>query len=62
MERHVVARVEEIPPSGRRAVYAYRYGREREYEITTGQALFDAQMRVMTYPVEAEGNVTLLLA
>ncbi len=108
MARHVVARVEEIPPGGRKIVrvegrevgifnldgqfyalknacphqgarvclgkvmgtalpsdvYEFRYGlegrilrcpwHEWEYDITTGQSVFDPNVRVVTYPVEVE--------
>ncbi len=110
MGRHVVARVEEIPPGGRKivriegrevgvfnldgafyalknvcahqgarvclgkiggttlpsAVYEFRYGlegrilrcpwHEWEYDITTGQSVFDPEVRVVTYPVEVAGG------
>jgi nitrite reductase (NADH) small subunit len=118
MERHVVARAEEIPPGGRKIirivgrgeigvfnvdgayyalkntcahqgsrvclgkivgtalpsdVYEYRYGREGEilrcpwheweYDIKTGESVFDPKVRVTTYPVEVvDGDVTLLLS
>jgi nitrite reductase (NADH) small subunit len=106
MGRHVVARVDEIPPGGRKIVrvegreigvfnvdgefyalknscphqaarvclgrvlgttlpsdvYEFRYGNEGrilrcpwhswEYDITTGQSVFDPRVRVVTYPVE----------
>src|SRR5258708_40117486 len=106
MGRHVVARVDEIPPGGRKIVrvearevglfnlegafyalknacphqgarvclgrvvgttlpsdaHEYRYGKEGrilrcpwhswEYEIETGQSVFDPNVRVVTYPVE----------
>ena len=45
-------------------VYEYRYGREGqilrcpwhgwEYDITTGQSLFDEAVKVVTYPVHVE--------
>jgi len=117
MERHVVARAEEIPPGGRKIVripkrgeigvfnlagtfyalkntcahqgsrvclgkivgtalpsdvYEYKYGREGEilrcpwheweYDIKTGESVFDPKVRVTTYPVEVvDGAVTLML-
>ncbi len=118
VQRHVVARAEEIPPGGRKIVrvvgrgeigifnvdgafyalkntcahqgsrvclgkivgtalpsdvYEYRYGREGEilrcpwheweYDIKTGESVFDPKVRVTTYPVEVvDGDVTLLLS
>jgi 3-phenylpropionate/trans-cinnamate dioxygenase ferredoxin subunit len=116
--RHVVARVEEIPPGGRKIVriagrgeigvfnvdgafyalkntcahqgarvclgkivgtalpsevYEYRYGMEGrilrcpwhewEYDITTGQSVFDPSVKVLSYPVEVvDGDITLLIS
>jgi len=53
-------------------VYEYRYGREGEilrcpwheweYDIKTGQSVFDPKVRVTTYPVEVvDGAVTIVL-
>lgn len=116
MARHVVARVEEIPPGGRKIVrvegrevglfnlgshfyalknacphqgarvclgkvmgtalpsevYEFRYGlegrilrcpwHEWEYDITTGESVFDPAVRVVTYPVEVEdGAITVTI-
>jgi nitrite reductase (NADH) small subunit len=114
MTRHVVARVEEIPPGGRKIVriegreigifnvdggfyalrnscphqaarvclgkvvgtalpsdvYEYRYGREGrilrcpwhewEYDIATGEAVFDPSIRVKTYPVEVSAGAVVV--
>ena len=118
MERHIIARVEEIPSGGRKivrvagrgeigvfnvdgafhalkntcahqgarvclgkvmgttlpsGVYEFRYGlegrilrcpwHEWEYDITTGQSVFDPNVRVLTYPVEVvDGNLTVVFA
>jgi nitrite reductase/ring-hydroxylating ferredoxin subunit len=110
MARHVVGRVEEIPPGGRKIVrlegrevgifnlggrfyalknscphqaarvclgkivgtalasevYEFRYGREGrilrcpwhewEYDIATGEAVFDQSVRLKTYPTEVCGE------
>jgi nitrite reductase (NADH) small subunit len=110
MGRHVVARIDEIPPGGRKIVrvdgrevglfnldgsyyalknacphqgarvclgrivgttlpssaHEYRYGKEGrilrcpwhswEYEIESGQSVFDPSVRVVTYPVEVAGD------
>jgi 3-phenylpropionate/trans-cinnamate dioxygenase ferredoxin subunit len=116
MARHVVARVEDIPPGGRKIVrlegrevgvfnldgryyalknscphqaarvclgrvvgtalpsdvYEFRYGQEGrilrcpwhawEYDITTGQSVFDPKVRVVTYPVEVrDGEVAVTI-
>jgi nitrite reductase (NADH) small subunit len=47
-------------------VYEFRYGREGEilrcpwheweYDIKTGQAIFDPKVRIVTYPVEVDGD------
>jgi nitrite reductase/ring-hydroxylating ferredoxin subunit len=55
------------------AVYEFRYGLEGrvlrcpwhgwEYDITTGQSIFDPAVRVVSYPVSVEdGNVCLEMA
>jgi nitrite reductase (NADH) small subunit len=114
--RHVVARVDEIPPGGRKIVrlegrevgvfnldgdfyalksscphqgarvclgkivgttlpsqvYEFEYGMEGrilrcpwhewEYDITTGESVFDRSVRVKSYPVEvAEGEVVVTI-
>jgi 3-phenylpropionate/trans-cinnamate dioxygenase ferredoxin subunit len=110
MARHVVGRVEDLPPGGRKIVrlegreigifnldgtfyalrnscphqaarvclgrivgtalpsdvYEYRYGREGqilrcpwhewEYDITTGESVFDPNVRVKTYEVEIDNG------
>lgn len=116
MARHVVARVEEIPPGGRKIirveereiglfnlgghfyalknacphqgarvclgklmgtalpseVYEFRYGlegrilrcpwHEWEYDITTGESVFDPAVRVVTYAVDVEdGAITVTI-
>ena len=117
MARHIVARVEDIPPGGRKIVrlegrevgvfnvdgafyalknscphqaarvclgrvlgtalpsdvYEYRYGQEGrilrcpwhawEYDIATGQSVFDPNVRIVTYPVEVcDGEVAVTIA
>ncbi len=53
-------------------VYEYRYGREGEilrcpwheweYDIKTGESVFDPKVRVTTYPIEiVDGDVTVVL-
>ena len=53
-------------------VYEYRYGREGEilrcpwheweYDIKTGESVFDPKVRITTYPVEVvDGDVTVVL-
>lgn len=57
-------------PSG---VYEFRFGlegrvlrcpwHEWEYNITTGEAIFDPKVKVLTYPVEVvDGAVTLVIS
>ena len=54
-------------------VYEFRYGHEGrilrcpwhswEYDITTGQSVFDASVRVVTYPVEvANGEIAVTIS
>jgi nitrite reductase/ring-hydroxylating ferredoxin subunit len=117
MARHIVAKVEEIPPGGRKIVriagrqvglfnldgtfyalknvcphqgarvclgrivgttlpsdvYEFRYGlegrilrcpcHEWEYDIATGQSVFDPNIRVVTYPVEIiDGEIAVTIA
>jgi nitrite reductase (NADH) small subunit len=116
MGKHVVARIDEIPPGGRKilriegrevglfnidgayyalkntcahqgarvclgrvvgttlpgAVYEYRYGREGrilrcpwhswEYDITTGQSVFDPTVKIVSYAVDiADGEVAVTI-
>ena len=116
MTRHVVGRVEEIPPGGRKIariegreigvfnlggtfyalrnscphqaarvclgkvvgttlpseVYEFRYGQEGrilrcpwhewEYDIATGEAVFDPSVKIKTYPVEvSDGDVVVTI-
>ena len=53
-------------------VYEYKYGREGqilrcpwhewEYDITTGESVFDQKVRVVTYPVEVvDGAITVTI-
>ena len=115
-DKHAVARVEDIPPGGRKIlkvkgrevgvfnlegkyyalknvcvhqgarvclgkivgtalpsdVYEYRYGlegrilrcpwHEWEYDIATGQAVFDPNVKIVSYPVEvADGEVSVTI-
>ena len=117
MAKHVIARVEEIPPGGRKIVrlegrevgvfnlegefyalknscphqaarvglgrvvgttlpsdvYELRYGQEGrilrcpwhswEYDITTGQSVFDPKVRVVSYPVEVnDGEIAVTIS
>src|SRR6266508_2441693 len=117
MGKYVVARVDEIPPGGRKIVrlegrevgvfnldgefhalksacphqgarvclgkivgtalpsdvYEYRYGREGrilrcpwhewEYDIATGEAVFDPSVRIKTYPAEVrDGEIVVTIA
>ena len=117
MATHVIARVEDIPPGGRKIVrlegrevgvfnlegefyalknscphqaarvclgrvvgttlpsdvYEFRYGQEGrilrcpwhswEYDITTGQSVFDPKVRVVSYPVEVnDGNLAVTIS
>jgi nitrite reductase (NADH) small subunit len=117
MARHIVAKVEEIPPGGRKIVrvagrevglfnldgtfyalknvcphqgarvclgrivgttlpsevYEFKYGlegrilrcpwHEWEYDIATGESVFDPNVRVVTYPVEVvDGEIAVTIA
>src|SRR5262245_59003586 len=116
MAEHVVARVEDLPPGGRKIVrlegreigvfnvggsfyalhnscphqaarvclgkivgtalpsdvYDYRYGREGqilrcpwhewEYDITTGESVFDPNVKIVSYPVEVvDGDIVVTI-
>jgi nitrite reductase/ring-hydroxylating ferredoxin subunit len=117
MARHIVAKVEDIPPGGRKIVrvagrevgvfnldgtyyalknicphqgarvclgrivgttlpsevYEFKYGlegrilrcpwHEWEYDIATGESVFDPKVRVITYPVEVvDGEIAVTIA
>ena len=110
MSKHIVARVDELPPGSRKIVriegrevgvfnvdgtyyalknscahqgarvclgrivgttipgevYEFQYGRQGkilrcpwhswEYDLTTGQSVFDPSVRIVTYPVDVDGD------